>query len=153
MAGAAAPVGRPPCAEGDRIVVGLVLVGHSGEVVRGIAAMVGQVAPSVPVAVAGGLAGDRLGTDGLAVAAALRQVLEATDGAVLVLLDLGSAALALDVALDELPPVDRPRVHPTEAPFVEGAVAAAVEAATGAGIEAVIAAAEGSARRSKLPRG
>ena len=134
-------------------MVGLVLVGHSEDVVRGVAAMVAQAAPSVPVGTAGGLAGGRLGTDGIAVAAALRLVLAASaDDPVLVLLDLGSAAMALGVALDELSPQERARVHTTEAPFVEGAVAAAVEAASGSGIERVLLAAERSLQLPKLPR-
>jgi len=133
-------------------MIGLVLVGHSEDVVRGVAAMVAQSAPSVPVGVAGGLSGGRLGTDGLAVADALRTVLASTDDAVLVLVDLGSAAMALEVALDELDPADRARVHTTDAPFVEGALAAAVEAAGGAGIDRVVQAAERSALLPKLAR-
>ena len=50
-------------------MVGLVLVGHSAEVVAGLAAMVRQAAPGVPVETAGGLSGGRLGTSGPDVAA------------------------------------------------------------------------------------
>jgi dihydroxyacetone kinase phosphotransfer subunit len=146
------PSAAAPHREEGRSVIGLVLVGHSEDVVRGVAAMVGQAAPAVPIAVAGGLSGGRLGTDGLAVAEALRGVLAATDDPVLVLLDLGSAAMALEVALDQLPPADRSRVRATEAPFVEGAVAAAVEAASGGGIDRVASAAERSLRLPKLAR-
>jgi phosphoenolpyruvate---glycerone phosphotransferase subunit DhaM len=134
-------------------VVGLVLVGHSADVVRGLAAMVVQVAPGVPVAGAGGLAGGRLGTNGLEVAEALRHTLrEAGDDGVLVLLDLGSASLALDVALDELRAGEGARVRVTEAPFVEGAVLAAVESGAGGDLAAVAAAAERAAGLPKRPR-
>ena len=127
-------------------MVGLVLVAHSADVVRGVAAMVAQAAPGVPVDGAGGLSGGRLGTNGLEVADALRRVLAASgrDG-VLVFLDLGSAAMAVDLALDELDPADRALVRLTEAPFVEGAVLAAVTAAGGAGIER-----RGGGRRARL---
>ena len=134
-------------------MIGLVLVGHSANVVAGLSAMVRQAAPGVPVEFAGGLSGGRLGTSGPAVAEALRRALEATRGdGVVVFLDLGSAALALDIALEELGDDARARVRVTEAPFVEGAVVAGVAAAGGADITAVIAAAEGAMRMPKLPR-
>ena len=134
-------------------MVGLVLVGHSGDVVRGLVAMVVQAAPSVPVAGAGGLGGGRLGTNGLEVAAALRSVLAETgrDG-ILVLLDLGSASLAVDVALDDLDPAERTLVRLSEAPFVEGAVLAALAASGGCDLEAAAAAAEGARSMAKVPR-
>jgi dihydroxyacetone kinase phosphotransfer subunit len=134
-------------------VIGLVLVAHSADLVRGVAAMVAQAAPGVPVGGAGGLSGGRLGTNGLEVADALRRVLAASgrDG-VLVLIDLGSASMAVDLALDELGPEDGALVRLTEAPFVEGAVLAAVAAASGADMDAVAAAAERAGTLSKLPR-
>jgi dihydroxyacetone kinase phosphotransfer subunit len=135
------------------IVIGLVLVAHSADVVRGVAAMVAQAAPGVPVDGAGGLSGGRLGTNGLEVADALRRILAASgrDG-VLVFVDLGSAAMAVDLALDELVPAERARVRLTEAPFIEGAVLAAVAAAGGSGMDAVAAAAESGCTMPKLPR-
>jgi PTS hybrid protein len=134
-------------------VVGLVLVGHSSDVVRGLAAMIRQAAPNVPVEGAGGLSGGRLGTSGTDVAAAVRRAIRAAGGSgVVVLLDLGSAALSLDLALDELDDEERALVRVTEAPFVEGAVLAAVAAAGGAEVEAVVRAAEGAAVLPKRPR-
>lgn len=134
-------------------MVGLVLVAHSEEVVRGVAAMVAQVAPDVPLGWAGGLGGGRLGTNGLEVAAALRSVLRETgaDGA-LVLLDLGSAAMAAGVALDELEPAERALVRLADAPFLEGAVLAAVAAAGGGTMDEVAAAAKGAWSMAKWPR-
>jgi PTS hybrid protein len=115
--------------------------------------MVRQAAPGVPVEVAGGLSGGRLGTSGPDVATALRRALDAAAGDdVVVLLDLGSAALALDIALDDLDGAERERVRVTEAPFVEGAVIAGVAAAGGGNARVVIAAAEGAMRMPKLPR-
>ena len=84
-------------------MVGLVLVGHSAEVVRGLVAMVAQAAPGVPVAGAGGLSGGRLGTDATEVSRALASALAAAgDDGVVVLLDLGSASMALEIALEGL---------------------------------------------------
>jgi len=134
-------------------VIGLVLVAHSRDLVTGVAAIVRQAAPGVPVEGAGGLSGGRLGTSGIEVGGALRRALEAAAGSpIVVLLDLGSASMALEIGLEQLADGDRGRVHVTEAPFVEGAVLAAIAAAGGAGIDEVIAAAEAAASTPKLPR-
>ena len=132
-------------------MVGLVLVGHSVDVVRGLLAMVRQAAPGVPIEGAGGLSGGRLGTSGVNVAAALRRAIDASGtSGVVVMLDLGSAALALDIALDGLDARDRTLIRVTEAPFVEGAVLAAVAASGGADLDAVVTAAEGATMMRKL---
>lgn len=134
-------------------MVGIVVVGHSADVTRGVVAMMAQAAPVVPAGGAGGLSGGRLGTNAEEVAAVLRVILGRADGDdVLVLLDLGSAAMALEMALEELAPEERTRVIVSEGPFVEGAVAAAVAAAHGGTPTAVRAAAESALERPKLPR-
>ncbi len=83
---------------------------------------------------------------------ALQAALAASPDGVLVLLDLGSAALSLDLALEELESADRARVHVSEAPLVEGAVLAAVQASVGASLAEVEAAAAAAATMAKLPR-
>jgi dihydroxyacetone kinase DhaKLM complex PTS-EIIA-like component DhaM len=134
-------------------VVGIVVVGHSADVARGVVAMIAQAAPAVPAGGAGGLSGGRLGTNAEEVAAVLRAILGRADGdGVLVLLDLGSAAMAVEIALEELAPKERALVSVSEGPFVEGAVAAAVVAAHGGTSAAVRAAAESALDRPKLPR-
>ena len=134
-------------------MIGLVLVSHSGTLVDGLRDMVAQVAgPEVPVATAGGTEDGRLGTSAPRIAAALRSVLDGGADAVLVLLDLGSAALSLEIALEELEADDRARIRISEAPLVEGAILAAVQASIDAPIDDVVAAAEGAATMAKLPR-
>jgi phosphoenolpyruvate---glycerone phosphotransferase subunit DhaM len=134
-------------------LVGLVLVSHSETLVDGLRDMVAQVAgDDVPLATAGGTEDGRLGTSAPRIAAALRTVLDAGVDHALVLLDLGSAALSLELALEDLSDVDRGRVRISEAPLVEGAVLAAVQASVGAGIDDVAAAADGAATMAKLPR-
>lgn len=133
-------------------MVGLVLISHSGKLVEGLREMVAQVAgDDVPVATAGGTSDGRLGTSAPDIAAAIRSTLDGADDA-LVLLDLGSAALSLELALEELDEADRARVRVSEAPLVEGAILAAVQASIGASIDDVAAAAEGAATMAKLPR-
>jgi len=132
--------------------VGLILVSHSGTLVDGLREMVSQVAgPDVAIAAAGGTEDGRLGTSAPRISEAVRSVLDRADSAV-VLLDLGSAALSLELALEDLSDGDRQRVRVTEAPLVEGAILAAVQASVGATIDEVVAAAESAATLAKLPR-
>ena len=132
--------------------MGLVLISHSGTLVEGLRDMVAQVAgDDVPVATAGGTEDGRLGTSAPNITAAIRAVLDGGADQALVLLDLGSAALSLELALEDLPGADRARVHVSEAPLVEGAILAAVQASVGAGIDEVATAAAGAATMAKLP--
>ena len=134
-------------------MVGLVLISHSGALVEGLRDMVAQVAgDDVPLAIAGGTEDGRLGTSAPRIGAAIRSTLDAGADAVLVLLDLGSAALSLELALEELADDERGRIRVSEAPLVEGAILAAVQASIGAGIDEVAAAADGAASMAKLPR-
>lgn len=134
-------------------MVGLVLISHSGTLVEGLREMVAQVAgDDVVVTTAGGTDDGRLGTSAPRIADALRTTLAEGAADAIVLLDLGSAALSLELALEELGPEDRARVHVSEAPLVEGAILAAVQASVGASIDDVIAAANGAATMHKLPR-
>lgn len=132
--------------------MGIVLISHSGTLVDGLRDMVAQVAgDDVAVGTAGGTEDGRLGTSAPRIAEAIGAVLRQSDEA-LVLLDLGSAALSLEIALEELTPDERARVRVTEAPLVEGAILAAVQASVGASLSDVVAAAESATTMAKLPR-
>jgi phosphocarrier protein FPr len=133
------------------LVVGLVIVSHSGTLARGLAEMLAQVAgPNVKVAVAGGTADGRLGTSAPLIVDAIRSV-DGPDG-VLVVLDLGSAALSVEVALEELNPDERSRVLVSGAPLVEGAVVAAVQAGIGSPLAVVAQEADQAGTVPKLPQ-
>ena len=81
--------------------MGLVLISHSETLVDGLREMVAQVAgEEVAVGTAGGTEDGRLGTSAPRITAALRLTLAASPNGVLVLLDLGSAALSLELALE-----------------------------------------------------
>jgi dihydroxyacetone kinase phosphotransfer subunit len=135
-------------------LVSLVLVSHSKALAEGLRDMVMQVAgDNVHVAAAGGTADGRLGTNADAVLDAIRATLADGGDGVLVLLDLGSAWLSVEMALEELSDTERARVHVSEAPLVEGAVLAAVQASVGASLAEVAAAASGAATMSKAPGG
>ncbi|HEV7657321.1 MAG TPA: dihydroxyacetone kinase phosphoryl donor subunit DhaM [Mycobacteriales bacterium] len=117
-------------------MVGLVLVSHSATMARGLVELIDQLAPDVTIVTAAGTEDGRIGTSPDAVAAALTAA-DSGDG-VVVIPDLGSAVLAVRVALED---VDESRFVLVDAPFVEGAVSAAVTAGTGATLDEVVAAA------------
>ncbi|MFA4964433.1 MAG: dihydroxyacetone kinase phosphoryl donor subunit DhaM, partial [Thermoleophilia bacterium] len=117
-------------------MIGLVLVCHSAKLAEGVAELAAQMGgEGLRIGVAGGLEqpGDPLGTDALRVVRAIDEVW--SEDGVLVLMDLGSAVLSAEVALDLLPEARRGRILLTEAPLVEGAVAAAVAAGLGDSLE------------------
>jgi phosphoenolpyruvate---glycerone phosphotransferase subunit DhaM len=133
-------------------LVGLVLVSHSAMIAEGLREMVAQVAGSdVPVATAGGTEDGRLGTSAPRIVAAIRATLDAGADETLILLDLGSAALSLELALEEFDQKDRARLLVSEAPLVEGAILAAVQASIGASLAEVASAADGAATMPKMP--
>ncbi|MCV7228588.1 dihydroxyacetone kinase phosphoryl donor subunit DhaM [Mycolicibacterium komossense] len=120
-------------------MIGLVVVSHSralADAAVGLAAeMVHGGGPTVTVAA--GLDADTFGTDATAVAAAIEEA-DSPDG-VLVLMDLGSAVMSAELALELVDPEIAAHVRLCSAPLVEGLVAAVVTAGTGASLEAVTA--------------
>ncbi len=134
-------------------LVGLVLVTHSSSIAEGLRDMVAQVAGSeVPIATAGGTDDGRLGTSAPRIAAAIRSTLDAGADGALILLDLGSAVLSIELALEEFDGDERARLRVSDAPLVEGAIIAAVQASIGATLDEVADAAAGAATMSKMSR-
>jgi multiphosphoryl transfer protein len=117
-------------------MVGIVVVSHSPELARAAVGLALQMMKgSAPrIEIAAGTSDDRLGTDAAAVAEA---ILAADDGeGVIVIMDLGSAVLSAELAL-ELLPEPGVQVRLVLAAFLEGIFAAAVSAAAGAQLDAV----------------
>ena len=85
------------------------------------------------IRVAAGLDAQTFGTDAAAVSEAITEA-DSGDG-VLVLLDLGSAVLSAEMALEFVDPQLAERVRVSGAPLVEGLVAAVVAAGAGADLE------------------
>ena len=124
--------------------VGLVAVSHSRALADAAVALARQMAPGEqPIEVAAGTDDGGFGTDATAIAAA---VAAADRGAgVVVVMDLGSAVLSAELALELLEDPDlAERVLLCPAPFVEGLVVAAVSAAGGASRAEVAAEAVGA---------
>jgi len=126
-------------------MVGIVLVSHSAKLGDGVRELVEQAAQgAVPLAVAAGIddPDNPIGTDAMKVLEAIQSVY--SDDGVVVLMDLGSALLSAEMALEFLPDDQRPHVYLCSAPFVEGAYAAVVQASTGAPVRSVVAEATGA---------
>jgi phosphocarrier protein FPr len=133
--------------------VGLVLVSHSAQLAEGAAELARAMAgEEVRIVAAGGMAPPEtaLGTDAVRVAAAIEEAW--SERGVLVLMDLGSALLSAEMAVELLPEEHRKRVLLSAAPLVEGAVAAAVTSRLGEPLERVAREAIGSldAKRAQV---
>src|SRR2546428_7928667 len=131
------------------MTVGLVIVSHSSQLARGVAELAGQMTRgTVLVAAAGGAGGTVLGTS----ADIIFEAIQAVDNpsGVLILLDMGSAILSAEMALEMLPDEQRQHVQLSFAPLVEGAINAANEAAMGGTLAKVKQAAEAVADRAQL---
>src|SRR4051794_35895157 len=128
--------------------VGLVVVSHSRELADAAVALARQMLPGreLAIEVAAGAAGEGFGTDATAIAEAIRAA-DSGDG-VVVLMDLGSAVLSSELALEFLDDDLRARVALSPGPLVEGLVGATVTAAGGAGRDQVAA----EALRGLLPK-
>lgn len=124
-------------------MIGIVAVSHSARLGEAALELARQMVPGdrVPVRAAAGAGVEAdgtpiLGTDAVAVAAAIDELAADCDG-VLVLMDLGSAVLSAELALELRASDVAVRLVP--APFVEGLLAAVVSAAAGSALDDVVA--------------
>jgi dihydroxyacetone kinase phosphotransfer subunit len=127
-------------------MVGLVVVSHSAKAAEGICEVAAQMAPTASIEPAGGEQDGGLGTSVDRITAAI----EAADdgGGVLVLVDLGSAVMNAELAVEMSETSD---VRIADAPVLEAAVNAAVEATSKkATLDSVLAAAEEARDYRKL---
>ena len=130
------------------MTVSLVIVSHSAQLAEGVAELAGQMAQGkVVIAVAGGTSDGALGTSVEKIIEALNQA-DGLDG-ILVLLDLGSAVMATEMAVETFMNEWHSHVIISPAPLVEGAVIAAVEASIGNSLQEV---AEAAASAATLPK-
>ena len=126
-------------------MVSLLIVSHSAQIAAGLKDLADQMTGGgVPIAAAGGTADGRLGTSPDLILAAFESI-TGPDG-VLVLVDLGSAILSAEHALEH---VGQP-LRISNAPLVEGTILAAVEAAAGADLQRTADAAERARELQKI---
>ena len=124
-------------------MVGIVVVSHSDALAEGVVTLAREMGGADLALIAAGGTDEPgvLGTDATRVMAAIEEAMS-PDG-VLVLMDLGSALMSTELAVDLLGETPG-RVVLSEAPLVEGTVAAAASASGGASLDEVAAEARGA---------
>ena len=128
-------------------MVGLLIVSHSAQIAAGVKELADQMTGArVPIAAVGGTSDGRLGTNPDGIRAGF-DAIAGPDG-VLVLMDLGSAVMSAEIALE----ASRHPVHFSNAPIVEGTILAAVQAAVGSDLQQTAAAAERAREIQKTGR-
>ncbi|MBS1967939.1 MAG: PTS-dependent dihydroxyacetone kinase phosphotransferase subunit DhaM [Chloroflexi bacterium SZAS-1] len=119
-------------------MVSLLIVSHSAQLAAGVREFASQVAgDTVQILDAGGTDDGSLGTSINRIQQGLEQI--ASPDGTLVLVDLGSAVLSVEMAIEALGDVNR--IYISDAPLVEGAYLAALEASAEATLEETAAAA------------
>ncbi|WP_227376883.1 dihydroxyacetone kinase phosphoryl donor subunit DhaM [Haladaptatus halobius] len=126
-------------------MIGLVVVSHSGRAAEGIREVAAEMAGDAPIEAVGGDPDGGVGTSAPAIQEALDNL--ADEDGVVVLVDLGSAVMNTEIAIEE----SDADARIADAPVLEGAVNAAVAATSPkATLESVLEAAEEAADVSKL---
>ncbi|MGF1761234.1 PTS-dependent dihydroxyacetone kinase phosphotransferase subunit DhaM [Photobacterium sagamiensis] len=130
-------------------MVNIVIVSHSRRLAEGVVELAAQMTRGrIKLAIAAGIDdpdndnNSGIGTDAVAVMSAIKQVY--SDDGVLVLVDMGSAILSADMALELLDSKQAKNVYVCAAPLIEGSIAASVAAAAGMTIDQVINEAHGA---------
>lgn len=124
-------------------MVGIVVVSHSAKVAEGICELAGQMAaPGQKIIAAGGIADGGIGTDAFKIQTAI-ETADAGEG-VLVMVDLGSAVMSSELAIEMLSDELKNRVIIADAPILEGTIAAVVDASIGQSLTDVEATAKGA---------
>ena len=115
-------------------MIGIVVVSHSRALARAAVGLAEEMLQGrrVPIVIAAGLDEETFGTDAVQIHDALLEADQDGDG-VVVLMDLGSAVLSAELALELLDDDARARVLLCPAPLLEGLIVAAVAAVAGAG--------------------
>lgn len=119
-------------------MVSLVIVSHSKVIAEGVKELALQMSQNkINIATAGGLENieNPIGTDPVRIEAAVRSVY--SEDGVLILMDLGSAIMSAEIAIEQLPKNMQENILLGAAPLVEGAVVAAAQAMSGSDLETV----------------
>lgn len=130
-------------------MVGIVVVSHSNKIAEGVVELCIQMAvEGQKIEAAGGTADGRIGTDAMKIMDAIGR---ADDGdGILILVDMGSAIMSTELAIDLLEEDLKKRVVIADAPIVEGCIGAVVQASTGSSLEEVLFVAKESKNIAKI---
>ena len=127
-------------------MIGIVIASHSAPLAEAARELALQMVAKNPPALelAAGTEDGGLGTDAAKIVEAVQRA-DSGDG-VVVLMDLGSAVMSAEMAVEMLEPELAERTRPSPAPLVEGLVVAAVTAASGGDLDRVDSEARGGLR-------
>ncbi|WP_043931354.1 dihydroxyacetone kinase phosphoryl donor subunit DhaM [Bacillus sp. EB01] len=128
--------------------VGIVLISHSADLVKGLYKLLAEIQQNVSIATAGGTSDEEIGTDVFKIKGAIESVY--SDKGVAIVFDLGSALINAEMAVEMM--IDYPAIKIADAPLVEGAYAAVIQAGLGSPLDDVVAAAEGARGLQKVDR-
>lgn len=131
-------------------MTGIVVVSHSQSLAQAAVDLASQMlrggGPAIEIAA--GLSDTELGTDATAIQEAIETAMD--DQGVVVLMDLGSAIMSAEMAVEMLEEDAAAKVRLSWAPLVEGLIGAAVTAAGGADPEEVAKQAELAAEAKRM---
>lgn len=113
-------------------MVGIVIVSHSENLANSVIELTSMMVPEANISAAGGLEDGSFGTSFEKIKAAIEAVY--SDEGVLVLMDMGSAVMTTEMAIEMMP--DK-KVEMVDCPLVEGAVVATIDAVVGKDFEAI----------------
>lgn len=108
-------------------MIGVIVVSHSAKLAEGIVELAEQMNHGQAIILpAGGLEQNEIGTNPLYIKQRLEEVADCSY--ILVFVDLGSAILSTDLALELVEEPLKDKITLIDAPIVEGAVAAIIQA-------------------------
>ena len=121
-------------------MIGLIIVSHSKKLAEGLLQLASQMqnAQHCRIIIAAGIDDDEhpIGTDAIKVMESIETLIDASH--IILLMDLGSAVLSAETALDLIDSELAQKVHLCSAPLVEGTIAITAAASSGASIETIL---------------
>jgi dihydroxyacetone kinase phosphotransfer subunit len=130
-------------------MTGVIIVSHSEKLAEGLRDIVMEMNDgSVAIIAAGGADGGRIGTNTFRIKAAIEKLAERDH--ILIFVDLGSAILCSETAIEMVDEEIQKKVHIVDAPLVEGVVGGVIQATICNDLEGIIATAKEGATLRKV---
>jgi dihydroxyacetone kinase phosphotransfer subunit len=130
-------------------MVGIVIVSHSAKIAEGIKELVSEMGnKEQKIIAAGGMMDGSIGTDAVRISEAITEA-DTGDG-VVILVDLGSAVLSTNMALELLEEENSKKYLIADAPILEGAFSAVIQASCGSDLNEVLNSAQDAKKMTKI---
>ncbi|PGC45461.1 dihydroxyacetone kinase [Bacillus toyonensis] len=115
--------------------VGIVLVSHSNQLVEGLKVLLAQLSSDVSIVSVGGTDDDGIGISANKIKDAIKSIYN--ERGVIVFLDLGSALINTELAIEWLAEEGLNQIKIADSPLVEGSYVAVVESGCGKELEEI----------------